>query len=116
LGIPPAWQQTLDFCNPPLVIDPSPSQLASVAGLRPSNQFGVRSGFTFLAFFDTLPRHLEVDLDAEAPERKFELPPARKLAVIGQSLDRLGQYLRFVRDEIHISWAIFSAANCRNPS
>src|SRR5262245_58059588 len=58
MSIPPAWPQSLDFFGTPLVIEPSPGQLSSDAGLLPIRQFDQRIEFT-RAFADVLddPRH-----------------------------------------------------------
>jgi hypothetical protein len=39
MSIPPAWPQVLDFFSTPIVIEPSPGQLSSDAGLLPVRQF-----------------------------------------------------------------------------
>lgn len=39
MSIQPAWQQTLDFLDTPLVVEPSAAQLTSDAGLLPFRQF-----------------------------------------------------------------------------
>jgi hypothetical protein len=44
--IPSTWPQVLDFFGTPLVIEPSPGQLSSDAGLLPIRQFDQRSGLT----------------------------------------------------------------------
>jgi hypothetical protein len=41
-----AWPQVLDFFGTPLVIEPSPGQLSSDAGLLPIRQFDERIGLT----------------------------------------------------------------------
>jgi Transposase DDE domain group 1 len=46
VSIPPAWPQVLDFFGTPLVIEPSPGQLSSDAGLLPIRQFDQRIGLT----------------------------------------------------------------------
>jgi hypothetical protein len=46
MSIPPAWPQVLDFFGTPLVIEPSPGQLSSDAGLLPVRQFDQRIGMT----------------------------------------------------------------------
>jgi hypothetical protein len=43
---PAAWPQVLDFFGTPIVIEPSPGQLASDAGLLPVRQFDERIGLT----------------------------------------------------------------------
>jgi hypothetical protein len=40
----PAWPQVLDFLGTPVVIEPSPGQLSSDAGLLPVRQFDQRIG------------------------------------------------------------------------
>ena len=59
--LPPAWPQVLDFFSTPLVIEPSPGQLSSDAGLLPIRQFDERIGLTrdFAAALDD-PRHPEL--------------------------------------------------------
>jgi hypothetical protein len=42
MSIPSAWPQVLDFFGTPLVIEPSPGQLYSDAGLLPVPQFDDR--------------------------------------------------------------------------
>jgi hypothetical protein len=46
MSVPPAWPQVLDFFGTPLVIEPSPGQLSSDAGLLPVRQFDQRIGLT----------------------------------------------------------------------
>jgi hypothetical protein len=53
MSIAPAWQQCLAFFGSPLVIEPSPGQLSSDAGLLPIRQFDQRMGLT-QAYIDTL--------------------------------------------------------------
>src|SRR6516165_10745668 len=53
MSIPLAWPQVLDFFGTPLVIEPSPGQLFSDAGLLPVRQFDERIGLT-QAFADAL--------------------------------------------------------------
>ncbi len=53
MSIPAAWPQRLDFFGTPLVIEPSPGQLSSDAGLLPIGQFDQRIGLT-RAFTDAL--------------------------------------------------------------
>ncbi len=48
-----AWPERLDFFGTPLVIEPSPGQLSSDAGLLPIRQFDERVGLT-RAFADAL--------------------------------------------------------------
>jgi hypothetical protein len=61
MSIQPAWQQTFDFFDLPLVIEPSRAQLSSDAGLLAIRQFDERLGFT-RAFADALddPRDPEL--------------------------------------------------------
>ena len=61
MSIPPAWPQVLDFFGTPLVIEPSPGQLSTDAGLLPIRQFDERIGLTrdFAAALDD-PRHPEL--------------------------------------------------------
>jgi hypothetical protein len=44
--LPSAWPQVLDFIGTPLVIEPSPAELSSDAGLLPLRQFDQRIGLT----------------------------------------------------------------------
>jgi hypothetical protein len=46
MSIPLAWPQVLDFFGTPLVIEPSPGQLSSDAGLLPIRQFDQRISLT----------------------------------------------------------------------
>lgn len=46
MSIPPAWPQCLDFFGTSLVIEPSPGQLSSGAGLLPLRQLDQRIGLT----------------------------------------------------------------------
>ena len=46
MSIPVAWPQVLDFFGIALVIEPSPGQLSSDAGLLPIRQFDERIGLT----------------------------------------------------------------------
>ena len=61
MSIPAAWPQCLDFFRTPLVIEPSPGQLASDAGLLPIRQFDDRIGLT-RAFADALDDPRDPDL------------------------------------------------------
>jgi hypothetical protein len=61
MSIPTAWPQVLDFFGTPLVIEPSPGQLSSDAGLLPIRQFDERIGLT-RAFADTLNDPRDPDL------------------------------------------------------
>jgi hypothetical protein len=61
MSIPPAWPQVLDLFGTPLVIEPSPGQLASDAGLLPVRQFNQRIGLT-LAFAQALDDPRDPDL------------------------------------------------------
>jgi hypothetical protein len=53
MSVPPAWPEVLDFFGTPLVIEPSPGQLSTDAGLLPIRQFDERVGHT-RAFADAL--------------------------------------------------------------
>src|SRR5947209_4633764 len=53
MSIPADWPQVLDFFGSPLVIEPSPGQLSSDAGLLSIRQFDQRIGLT-RAFADAL--------------------------------------------------------------
>jgi hypothetical protein len=46
MSVPSAWPQVLGFFGTPLVIEPSPGQLSSDAGLLPIRQFDERIGLT----------------------------------------------------------------------
>ena len=46
MSLPGVWPQVLDFFGTPLVIEPSPGQLSSDAGLLPVRQFDQRIGLT----------------------------------------------------------------------
>jgi hypothetical protein len=46
MSLPDVWPQCLDFFGTPLVIEPSPGQLSSDAGLLRIRQFGERVGLT----------------------------------------------------------------------
>jgi hypothetical protein len=46
MSIQPVWQQTLDFFPSPLLVEPSPAQLSSDAGLLPFRQFDQHLGLT----------------------------------------------------------------------
>ena len=46
MSLPGVWPQVLDFFGAPLVIEPSPGQLSSDAGLLPIRQFDQRIGLT----------------------------------------------------------------------
>jgi hypothetical protein len=61
MSIPAAWPQVLDFFGTPLVIEPSPGQLFSDAGLLPVRQFDDRIGLT-QAFADALDDRGDADL------------------------------------------------------
>jgi hypothetical protein len=53
MTIPSSWPQRQDFFRIPLVIEPSPGQLSSDAGLLPIREFDQRIGLT-KAFADAL--------------------------------------------------------------
>jgi hypothetical protein len=61
MSLPAAWPQVLHFFGIPIVIEPSPSQLSSDAGLLPIRQFDQRVGLS-RAFADALedPRDLHL--------------------------------------------------------
>jgi hypothetical protein len=61
MSIPPAWPQCLEFVGTPLVLEPSPGQLSSDAGLLPTREFDERIGLT-QTFADALndPRDLSL--------------------------------------------------------
>ncbi|HEY7427191.1 MAG TPA: hypothetical protein VH682_23355 [Gemmataceae bacterium] len=61
MRIPSTWSQVLDFFDMPLVIEPSPGQLSSDAGLLPVRPFDQRSGLT-----RTFADGLRLARDAEA--------------------------------------------------
>jgi hypothetical protein len=61
MSIPPAWPQRLDFFGAPLVLEPSPGQLSSDAGLVPIGQFDQRIGLT-RAFAEALDDPRDPDL------------------------------------------------------
>jgi hypothetical protein len=61
MSIPATWPQVLDFFGKPLVLEPSPGQLSSDAGLLPIRQFDQRIGLT-RAFADTLDDPRDPDL------------------------------------------------------
>jgi hypothetical protein len=46
MSVPPTWPQVLDFFGTPIVIEPSPGQLSSDAGLLSIRQFDERIGLT----------------------------------------------------------------------
>src|SRR5215470_9793382 len=46
MSLPGVWPQVLDFFGTPLVIEPSPGQLSSDAGLLPVRQFDQHIGLT----------------------------------------------------------------------
>src|SRR5262245_21662257 len=59
--IPAAWPQCLDFFDTPIMIEPSPGQLSSDAGLLPIRQFDERIGLT-RAFAEALDDPRDPDL------------------------------------------------------
>jgi hypothetical protein len=61
MSIPLAWPQVLDFFGTPLIIEPSPGQLSSDAGLLRIRQFDERVGLT-RAFADALDDPRDPDL------------------------------------------------------
>ena len=61
MSIPAAWPQVLDFFGTPLVIEPSPGQLSSDAGLLPIRQFDQRISLT-QAFAQALDDRRDPDL------------------------------------------------------
>ena len=69
MSVPAVWPQVLDFFGTPLVIEPSPGQLSSDAGLLPIRQFDQRIGLTW-AFAEALDDPRDPDL-TEPPGREF---------------------------------------------
>jgi hypothetical protein len=61
MSIPPVWPKCLDFFGTPLVIEPSPGQLSSDAGLLPIRQFDECIGLT-RAFAEALDDSRDPDL------------------------------------------------------
>jgi hypothetical protein len=61
MSIQPAWQQTFDFFQLPVVVEPSTSTLTSDAGLLPIRQFDEQIGLT-LAFANVLDDPRDPDL------------------------------------------------------
>ena len=61
MSIPFPWPQHLEFFGTPIVIEPSPGQLSSDAGLLPVRQFDERIGLT-RAFADALDDPRDPDL------------------------------------------------------
>src|SRR4051794_33480885 len=61
MSIPAAWPHVLHFFGTPLLIEPSPGQLASDAGLLPIRQFDERIDLT-RAFADALDDPRDPDL------------------------------------------------------
>jgi hypothetical protein len=61
MSIQPAWSQTLDFFDSPVVVEPSDAQLSSDAGLLPFRQFDQQLGLT-RAFADALDDPRDPDL------------------------------------------------------
>jgi hypothetical protein len=61
MSLPDVWPQFLDFFGTPLVIEPSPGQLSSDAGLLPIRQFDERIGLTW-AFTAALDDPRDPDL------------------------------------------------------
>src|SRR6516225_7155401 len=65
MSIPSAWSQVLDCLGTPLVIEPSPGQLSSDAGLLPIRQFDERVGLTW-SFAEALDDPRDPDLTEHA--------------------------------------------------
>ena len=63
---PSAWPSVLDFFGTPLVIEPSPGQLSSDAGLLPIRQFDERVGLTW-----SFAEALDDPRDPERTEHPF---------------------------------------------
>ena len=61
MSLPGVWPQVLDFFGTSLVIEPSPGQLSSDAGLLPIRQFDQRIGLT-RAFAEALDDPRDPDL------------------------------------------------------
>jgi hypothetical protein len=61
MSVPCAWPHVLDFFGTPLVIEPSPGQLSSDAGLLPVRQFDQRIGLA-RAFAEALDDPRDPDL------------------------------------------------------
>jgi hypothetical protein len=67
MSIPSAWPQVLDFFGTPLVIEPSPGQLSSDAGLLPIREFDERVGLTH-----TFAEALDDPRDPDLTEHTFQ--------------------------------------------
>jgi hypothetical protein len=61
MSVPPSWPNVLDFFGTPLVLDSSPGQRTSDAGLLPVRPFDQRRGLT-RAFADALDDPRDRDL------------------------------------------------------
>src|SRR5579871_2602715 len=61
MSLPAAWPQRLNFFGTPIVMEPSPGQLSSDAGLLPIRQFDEHIGLT-RAFTDALDDPRDPDL------------------------------------------------------
>jgi hypothetical protein len=84
MSIPAAWPQVLDFFGKPLVIEPSPGQLSSDAGLLPIRQCDDRVGLT-RAFTDALDDPRDPDLT----EHTFlEMVRARVFGILAGHADQ----------------------------
>jgi hypothetical protein len=70
MSVPPAWTQVLDFFGTPIVIEPSPGQLSSDAGLLPIRQFDQRIGLT-RAFAEALDDARDPARDPALTEHTF---------------------------------------------
>jgi hypothetical protein len=84
MSIPAAWPQVLDFFGTPLVIEPSPGQLSSDAGLLPVRQFDDRIGLT-RAFADALDDRRDADLTAHT---FLEMVRARVYGILAGYFDQ----------------------------
>jgi hypothetical protein len=83
------WPQVLDFFGTPLVIEPSPGQLSSDAGLLPIRQFDQRIGLT-RTFADALDDPREPDLT----EHTFlEMVRSRVFGILKNAMSLTGRAL-----------------------
>jgi hypothetical protein len=84
MSISSAWPQSLDFFGTPIVIEPSPGQLSSDAGLLPVRQFDEQIGPT-----GTFANALDDPRDPDLTEHTFlEMVRSRVYGILAGSEDQ----------------------------
>jgi hypothetical protein len=86
MSVPASWPQVLDFFATPLVIEPSPGQLASDAGLLAIRQFDEGIGLT-RAYAEAVDGPRAAGLPEHSPSERAR---ARVVGILAGCLDRDG--------------------------